>query len=319
MRTLDKHAHAVRQFNRFYTRCIGALGEAHLGTPFSLTEMRVLYELTQRRTTTATDIRDALGLDAGYLSRTLRAFRKRGYITAAPGDDRRRTVLSITPAGRKAFAPLEKRTRQAVHELLDPLSSGERHRVLDAMRVIRSAFGDPDVVAPRTRDNGGAHGAHSVRLRDPRPGDFGWVVQRHGAVYAEEFGYNAQFEALVARVVADFAAHWDPARERCWIAERNGAPVASIFVMAKSKTIAQLRLFLVEPEARGLGIGRRLVDEVIEFARGAGYRKVQLWTQSELIAARAIYKATGFTVIRRERHARFGKPLEAEIWERALD
>jgi DNA-binding MarR family transcriptional regulator/ribosomal protein S18 acetylase RimI-like enzyme len=312
MRPLDQHAHAVRQFNRFYTRCIGALGEAHLGTPFSLTEMRVLYELTQRGTTTATDIRDALDLDAGYLSRTLRAFRKRGYISAAPGSDRRRTVLSITPVGRKAFAPLEKRTRQAIDELLAPLSLSERHRVLAAMRTIRSALGDPTLALPAKRKP-------PFRLRDPRPGDFGWVVQRHGAVYAAEFGYNAQFEALVARVVSDFMASWNPARERCWIAERDGQPVGSIFVVEQTKTIAQLRLLLVEPEARRLGVGRRLVDEVIAFSREAGYRKVRLWTQSELTAARAIYDAAGFTIVGRERHERFGKPLEAEIWELALN
>jgi DNA-binding MarR family transcriptional regulator/ribosomal protein S18 acetylase RimI-like enzyme len=309
MRPIEQRADEVRAFNRFYTARIGALGDAHLGSPFSLSETRVLYELAHRGPTTATEIAAALGLDRGYLSRTLRAFRKKGLLTTKPGTDRRSTILTLSPAGRKAFAPLERGARADVVSMLEPLPEGEQRAVLDAMRTIRAAFGDPDM--PREV------GAPIV-LRAPRPGDLGWIVHRHGALYAREWGYDERFEALVAKVVAGFVENWDPTRERCWIAERDGEILGSIFLVAKSKTIGQLRLLLVEPSARGMGLGRRLVDEVIAFARQVGYTSVQLWTQSELEAARRIYKSAGFEIIGKEGHESFGKKLDAEIWELSL-
>lgn len=307
MRPIEQRAETVRQFNRFYTRRIGALGEAHLGSPFTLTEMRVLYELAHRDHPTATEIGDALGLDLGYLSRTLRVFRKRGLVTMVAGDDRRRRLLTLTPAGRKAFAPLDRGARDEIVTMLDPLSDGEQQRVLDAMRTIRVAFGDETASSPE-----------AFVLRAPRAGDLGWIVHRHGVIYAEEYGYDERFEALVAKVIAGFVEDWKPERDRCWIAERNGQIVGSVFVVEKSKTIAQLRLLLVEPSARGFGLGRSLVQSVIDFARAAGYKKVQLWTQSELIAARKIYKSAGFELVGTEGHESFGKPLKAEVWELAL-
>lgn len=309
MRPIEQRADDIRAFNRFYTARIGALGDAHLGSPFSLSETRVLYELAHRGSTTATEIATALGLDRGYLSRTLRVFKKKGLITTKPGADRRSTILALSAAGRKAFGPLERGARADVVSMLDPLPDDEQRNVLEAMRTIRAAFGDPDVprVAPP-----------AITLRGPRPGDLGWIVHRHGVLYAKEWGYDERFEALVAKVVAGFVENWDASRERCWIAERDGEILGSIFAVAKSRTIAQLRLLLVEPSARGMGLGRRLVDQVIAFARQTGYRSVQLWTQSELEAARRIYKGAGFTIIGKEGHESFGKKLDAEVWELIL-
>jgi DNA-binding MarR family transcriptional regulator/GNAT superfamily N-acetyltransferase len=294
---------SVRDFNRFYTRRIGVLGNSHLGSEFSLTDVRVLYELAHRDKPTASEIGDALGLDRGYLSRTLRAFKKRGLIaTTTSKTDRRRTHLTLTAAGRKAFAPLDRKARALVAELLDPLSSAEQRRVRGAMDTIRAALGDAVPAEPFT-------------LRPHKPGDMGWIIHRHGVLYSQEYGWDARFEALVARVVADFVEKLDVDRERCWIAERRGEIVGSIFVVKKSKTVAKLRLLYVEPSARGLGIGERLVDEVIEFARTAGYRKIILWTQSDLKSARKIYAAKGFRLTGTEGHDLFGSPLTAETWE----
>jgi DNA-binding MarR family transcriptional regulator/GNAT superfamily N-acetyltransferase len=309
MRPIDERADAVRAFNRFYTRRIGALGNAHLGSDFSLSEMRVLYELAHRTAPTASEIGQALGLDRGYLSRTLRSFKKRGLVEAEYGDDRRRRHLTLTEAGRKAFAPLEKGARADVVRMLQPLAEDRQHQVLDAMRTIRSVLGDP-TAAPAAEPG--------FTLRGHRPGDMGLVVHRHGVVYAKEFGYDERFEALVAKVVAGFIENFQPSRERCWIAERDGRFLGCIFVVEKKKSIAQLRLLLVEPEARGMGLGRRLVDEVIQFSRQAGYRRLQLWTQSELTAARNIYRAAGFRIIGTEGHESFGKKLDAEVWELEL-
>jgi DNA-binding MarR family transcriptional regulator/ribosomal protein S18 acetylase RimI-like enzyme len=311
MRQIDQSADAVRAFNRFYTRRIGVLGEQHLGQPFSLTEVRVLYELAHRDHPSASEIGHALGLDSGYLSRTLRAFRKRGLVTAShAGDDRRRTLLALSAAGRRAFAPLDRQARQAVVAMIQPLTADEQQRIVTAMDVIRALLGD-ESAPPESRE--------PFVLREPRAGDLGWIVHRHGVVYAAEYGYDERFEALVAKVVAGFVEAWDPARDRCWIAERRGEIVGSVFVVARSKTIAQLRLLLVEPSARGMGVGRRLVDEVVGFARRAGYKRVQLWTQSELKAARRIYKAAGFRIVGTEGHESFGKKLDAEVWELTLD
>jgi DNA-binding MarR family transcriptional regulator/GNAT superfamily N-acetyltransferase len=308
----DNRAEAVRAFNRFYTRRIGVLGDAHLGSRFSLTEVRVLYELAHRDRPTAAEIADALSLDRGYLSRTLRSFRRRGLLATKPSAaDRRETLLALTAAGRRAFAPLDRAAKDLIGGLLEPLGNAKQERLLAAMRDIQTTLGgEQDDVADTA--------APPFTLRPHRAGDMGWVVQRHGAIYCDQLGWDLRFEALVARVVADFIDNFDPVRERCWIAERNGDPVGSIFVVAKSKTIAKLRLLLVEPSARGLGIGERLVDEVITFARRVGYKKILLWTQSDLTSARRIYDAKGFVLVGEETHTLFGKPLVAETWELKL-
>lgn len=302
---------AVRAFNRFYTRQIGALGERLLDGPFTLTETRVLYELAHREAPTATDIGRDLGLDAGYLSRILRRFAARGLITrAAAPADRRQTLLRLSARGRAAFAPLETRARDEASTMLAPLPPPQRQQVVDAMGTIERLLSTPD---GRPRDES------PYLLRAHQPGDMGWVVHRHGAIYATEWGYNHEFEALVARICAGFLEHFDPTGERCWIAERHGAIVGSVFLVRKSKTVAKLRLLLVEPEARGLGLGRRLVDECVRFARAAGYRRLTLWTQSELGAARRIYQQAGFRLTQEERHDSFGKKnLVAETWDLTL-
>jgi len=304
----SRHAiDAVRGFNRFYTRQIGLLGDHVLESPFSLSEMRVLYELAHRDGPTASDLGKDLGLDAGYLSRMLRRFESKRLITRASSPtDGRQNHLRLTTRGRDAFAPLENRARAEVGSMLGRLSPAERQQVVDAMSTIeRTLRGQPADRAPYV-------------LRPHQPGDMGWVVHRHGAMYAQEWGYNEEFEALVARIVADFLDNFDPKRERCWMAEKDGAIVGSVFVVSKSKTVAKLRLLAVEPSARGLGIGRRLVDECVRFARGAGYRTLTLWTHSQLAAARRLYQDAGFTRTHHERHHSFGKDLVDEIWDLRL-
>ena len=307
MSETDPHTAAVREFNRYYTRRVGALG-GHLGSEFSLTEVRVLYELAHRDAPTASAIAAALDLDRGYLSRLLRSFKKRGLIsTSVSKDDRRRTHLRLTPAGKRAFAPLNKRADADVAEMLDRLSPAQQQRVVGAMTDIRS------LLAP---DEKAAVPAYTIRSH--RPGDMGWITYRHGVLYWKEYGWDERFEAIVARVVADFIDNFDPEREQCWVAERNGEIAGSVFVVAKSKTVAKLRLLLVEPSARGLGIGSRLVDEVIQFSKKVGYKRIELWTHPELVSARKIYKAAGFELIAEETHQLFGKPLRAETWAMKL-
>ena len=295
---------AVRHFNRFYTRKIGVLQESLLDSSLSLTEVRVLYELARRAGATASEIGGELGIDAGYLSRILRRFQQRGWIRRRPAaDDARQRLLSLTRSGRAAFAPLDARSSQQVRRLLDALSPDRRHELLRSMRAIESALEPPAAPTP-------------YLLRTHRPGDIGWVVYRHGALYAEEYGYDERFEALVAQVAAEFVHRFDPRRERCWIAERDGERVGSAFLMTKSKQVARLRLLLVEPAARGLGIGRRLIEECIRFARQSRYRKVTLWTQSELRAARHLYQQAGFRLAAVEPHQSWGRDdLVAETWE----
>lgn len=308
MQPIEQRANAVRDFNRFYTRRIGALGAGHLGSAFSLTDVRVLYELAHRDTPSASELAQTLDLDKGYLSRTLRRFRRLGLVdSTAHEGDRRRKGLRLTRKGIRAFAPLDKKACDEIVGMLAPLPAGEQRRIVDAMCTIRGSL------EPKAREDRPAY-----ILRPHQPGDMGWVVHRHGALYTQEYGWNDRFEALVARIVAEFLEHFDPARERCWIAERNGEIVGSIFVVAKSKTVAKLRLLLVEPSARGLGIGSRLVHEVVEFARRVGYRKIVLWTQRELTPARRIYKAAGFRLVSTEVHEMFGMPLRAETWEMRL-
>lgn len=307
LRTLEQRVAAARRFNRFYTRTIGVLHEGAYDSPFSLTEVRVLYELAHRDQPTATELGRELGLDAGYLSRILRGFEKHGLVvkTRSPADGRQ-SHLALTAQGRRVFAPLNARSHDEVAALLGRLSPVAQTRVIDAMQTIeRLLVARPDAPAP-------------VRLRPPRPGDLGWVVHRHGALYAEEYGYDEDFEALVAEIVARFVQHYDRKRERCWIAERDGEIVGCVFLVKQSATVAKLRLLLVEPTARGAGLGGRLVSECVRFAREAGYRKITLWTQSELAAARRVYRAAGFRLVHKERHSSFGKDLVAETWDLEL-
>jgi len=308
-RELEQRVEAARRFNRFYTRQIGVLHEGAYNSPFSLTEVRVLYELAHREQPTATALGRDLGLDAGYLSRILRGFERRGLVlkTRSPADGRQ-SHLSLTAQGRKVFAPLNARSHDEVAAMLGALSAAAQARVVGAMQTIERLLGDRAESLPPA----------SCVLRPPLPGDLGWVVHRHGAVYAQEYGYNEQFEALVAEIVARFVQRYDAKRERCWIAEQGGEPVGSVFLVERSKTVAQLRLLLVEPMARGSGLGTRLVDECARFARRAGYRKITLWTQSELRAARRLYQAAGFHVVRKERNHSFGKDLVSETWELEL-
>ena len=298
---------AVRRFNRFYTQQIGVLNEDYLQSPFSLTQVRVLYELAHREQTTASELGKELGLDAGYLSRLLRGFAKHGYVDRqrSPADGRQ-TLLRLTEQGRAVFAPLHARSSEQIGTLLGRLTEKEQERLLAAMHTIERLLGSP--AEPRV----------PCVLRTHRSGDMGWVVQRHGELYRQEYGYDEEFEALVASIVAKFIQHLDPRRERCWIAEREGEAVGSIFLVKHAETVGKLRLFLVEPWARGLGIGTRLVEECISFARAAGYRKIRLWTQSELLAARRIYERAGFRLIAEQPHHSFGKDLVAETWELKL-
>jgi DNA-binding MarR family transcriptional regulator/N-acetylglutamate synthase-like GNAT family acetyltransferase len=300
--------HLIRRFNRFYTRQIGVLQEHLLESQFSLTEVRVLYELAHREKVTAKDLCLDLGLDRGYLSRMLQNFETQGWITSTPSpDDRRSLFLNLTAKGRKIFEPLDRRSSDEVAAMLNRLAPNQQEKMLAAIRDIES------VLAPnQARTN-------QYVLRQHRPGDMGWVVQRHGALYWQEYHFDERFEALVAEIVAEFIQHLDPKRERCWIAEKDGINVGSVFLVRKSETLAKLRLLLVEPSARGLGIGRRLVEECVRFAREAGYKKIMLWTQNELTAARKIYQAAGFQLVAEEKHDSWSrKNLVAETWELKL-
>jgi DNA-binding MarR family transcriptional regulator/GNAT superfamily N-acetyltransferase len=302
---------SVRRFNRFYTRAIGVLQEGWLDSPFPLTEARVLYELAHRKKPTATLLRNNLDLDAGYLSRILSSFEKRGLIEKKPSeDDRRQSLLALTEEGHRQFAPLEDHTIQQVGGMIERLSENEQRRLIGAMQTIEK------LLAPAERPESGAKA--SYLLRPHQTGDMGWVVHRQGVLYAQEYGYDERFEALAAEIVAQFIQHYDARRERCWIAERDGDVAGSVFLVAKSKTTAKLRLLYVEPAARGLGIGSRLVGECVRFARQAGYKRIVLWTQSELDAARHIYKQAGFRLARKKRHRSFSKQLVAETWELCL-
>jgi DNA-binding MarR family transcriptional regulator/GNAT superfamily N-acetyltransferase len=301
----ERHVQSVRAFNRFYTQQIGVLRNGLLDSPFSLTEVRVLYELAHRHQPTASEIRKELGLDAGYLSRILRGFEKRRLIKRETSStDTRQALLSLTTDGQKTFAPLNARSNEEVASMLSKLPEQDQKRLVTAMRTIESLLGVR--AEPKT----------PYILRPHHPGDMGWVVHRHGVLYNQEYGYDEGFEALVAQIVSHFVKKLDPKRERCWIAERDSEMVGSIFLVKQSKTIAKLRLLLVEPSARGLGIGARLVDECIRFARQVGYRKMVLWTQSELHAARRIYEKAGFRLVKEEPHKSWGRTdLVAQIWE----
>ena len=304
---IDARVHAVRRFNRFYTRQIGLLQEGLAGSTFPLTEARVLYELAHREHPTATELGKDLGLDPGYLSRILRGFERRGLLERARSEqDGRRSHLTLTVRGRKAFAPLNARSHEDTGRLLRDLTPARQEKVVAAMQTIETVLGGrADTKAP-------------YLLRNHQPGDMGRVIALHGALYAQEYGWDQTFEALVARIAATFIERYDAQRERCWIAEVDGEAVASVFLVKRSKTVAQLRLMIVDPRARGLGIGARLVSECVRFARQAGYRKVTLWTNSVLTAARHIYATAGFRLVRKERHRSFGKALVGETWELRL-
>ena len=304
---LETRIEAVRRFNRFFTRRIGVLREGLLHSPYSLTEARVLFEVAHRDQVTASDLWRELGLDPGYLSRILGRLEQGGLIGKARSEtDGRRRLLSLTPEGKAAFSLLDDRSREEVAELLGELSEGDQRRLLEAMRTIESVL------------DRGFKFSEPFLLRPHEPGDMGWVVHRHGVLYAREYGWDERFEGLVARIVADFIDGYDPARERCWIAEMNGERVGCVFVVKGGDTVAKLRLLLVEPDARGLGLGTRLVEECIRFARRSGYETLTLWTNSVLGAARHIYKERGFELVEEETHRSFGHDLVGESWELAL-
>lgn len=302
---LDRRTEAVRAFNRFYTRRTGVVREGYLQSRFSLTEARVLYELAQTDGLTASQIGAALDLDAGYLSRMLRRFEREGLLTRGASEaDRRQNILALTDSGRTAFAPLDQRSRQEIGAMLSAMPEPAQEAVVGGMQTIARLLSDSPLSGWVTRH--------------PAPGDIGWVIERHGALYAEEYALNHKFEALVAQVAGAFLNEHDTARERGWIAECDGVRVGSVFLMRKTDEIGKLRLLLVEPSARGLGIGKRLVEDCIAFARQAGYRRVTLWTNDILVAARGIYRAAGFHLVTSEPHSDFGPSMVGEEWELEL-
>jgi DNA-binding MarR family transcriptional regulator/GNAT superfamily N-acetyltransferase len=310
---------AIRRFNRFYTQRIGVLvggaGSARDGllhSPFSLTEARVLYELAHRDRPAAVDLCRDLALDPGYSSRILRRLEKLGLVHRVPAaEDRRKNILALTERGRATFADLDARSAEEISRLIAPLSETDRTGVAEALATAESLLG-------ATHRTDRAPRGDSILLRTHRPGDIGWVVERHGALYASEYGWDVRFEGLVAKIAGAFLEKNDPRVERAFIVELDGRRVGSVFLVRRSKRVARLRLLLVEPEARGLGLGKRLVEECIQFARESGYRRIILWTQRNLLAARAIYRATGFRKTGEERHQSFGAKLVAETWELTL-
>jgi DNA-binding MarR family transcriptional regulator/N-acetylglutamate synthase-like GNAT family acetyltransferase len=297
----------VRRFSRFYTQKIGVLQRAYLRSPFTLTQARVLYELAHRERSTASELGRDLGLDAGYLSRILCRFEKKGLLTRKVSqNDGRQQLLSLTRKGEEAFAPLNVRSRAEIATLLGPLQERQQKRLVEAMHEIETLLGAaPEPKAP-------------YMLRPHQPGDIGWITHRHGVLYAQEYGWDETFEALVAEVAAAFIKNFDPKKERCWIAEKDGEIVGSAFLVKKSSTVAKIRLVYVEPKARGLGIGARLTAECERFARQAGYKKITLWTNSILLAARHIYEKAGFRLVASEPHHSFGHDLVGETWEKKL-
>ena len=298
---------AIRRFNSFYTRKIGVLQEGFLGSAYSLAQGRVLYELAHREKPTAAVVGAELDLDAGYVSRILRGFKKDGLIRAERSQaDGRETLLSLTARGRTVIAMLDRRSNEDVSARLRGVSEADQRRLVAAMAEVES------VLAPRAVES------EPYILRPHQPGDMGWVVSRQGLLYAQEYGWDEQYEALAAKIVANFIEKLDARRERCWIAERKGETVGAVFLVRHSQTVAKLRLLHVEASARGLGIGKRLVDECVRFARRVGYKKITLWTQSILFAARHIYKQAGFRCVGKKRHHSFGHDLVAETWELKL-
>jgi DNA-binding MarR family transcriptional regulator/N-acetylglutamate synthase-like GNAT family acetyltransferase len=298
---------AVRRFNRFYTRQIGVLRRNYLDSPYSLGEMRVLYELAHGGARTASDIGRALDLDAGYLSRVLRNFEKRGLIARkTSAEDARQSHLTLTAKGRKVYAPFEKRSQDNVGAMIGKLAADEQARLVAAMETIETLLG------------GKPEAGRSYILRQPTYGDFGWMVSRHAELYAQEYGWGEPFEGLCAQIVADFVNKNDPTCERCWIAESNGENIGCVMLVKDSAGVARLRLLLVDPKARGLGLGQRLVDECVQFARESGYARVTLWTHSVLTAARHVYENAGFTLTSSEPRHTWGQDVVAEFWDLEL-
>jgi DNA-binding MarR family transcriptional regulator/N-acetylglutamate synthase-like GNAT family acetyltransferase len=304
---IQHDAAELRAFNRFYTRQIGVLREGLLDSPLSLTQVRVLYELSARSNVLASGLARELGLDPGYLSRLLAGFRRKRWIATAPasGDKRRRPIM-LTAAGRAAFEPLDRRSQAEAASLVGALDGSNRRRLLDSLRAARRLLGDASLTLG------------PLVLRSPRPGDIGMVTQRHGALYAQEYGWDERFEALVASILGKFIDDFKPQRERCWIAERDGEFLGCVFVVEKDKHTAQLRALLVEPSARGLGLGKQLVAECVRFATQKRYRKMVLWTNSVLDAARHIYQAFGFQMVKQGKLRAFGKNLVEQTWELEL-
>jgi DNA-binding MarR family transcriptional regulator/GNAT superfamily N-acetyltransferase len=303
----DQQVENLRRFNRFYTRQIGVLDEGLLASPYSLTEVRVLYELAHRDQPTATEVGRALGLDGGYLSRILRGFQQRGLVGSTPSTaDGRQNLLRLTDQGREVFAALDCRARDVVGVMLGRLPAPDQRRLAAAMQTVEALLG------------GEAGSCEPYLLRQPQPGDMGWIVHRHGVLYGHEHGFDQRFEALVAEIVAKFVRDFDPARERCWIAERDGEVIGSICLVRESETVARLRLLLVEPKARGLGLGRRLVAECIHFARRTGYEKITLMTDAGLNAARHLYEEAGFRLVAEEPHASWGPDCVIQTFELEL-
>ena len=307
LETFQDRVEAVRHFNRFFTRQIGVLREGLLHSPYSLTESRIIFELAHRRDLTATDVCRELGIDAGYVSRTLARLEQQGLLEKIRSEnDGRQRLLSLTADGEKAFALLDQRSSDEVNEMLRDLNDEDQQRLLKAMSTIESVL------------NSGLKYAEPFVLRTHEPGDMGWVVHRHGVLYAQEYGWDEHFEALVAQIVSDFISNFNAQRERCWIAEMDGEIVGSVFVVQASETVAKLRLLLVEPKARGLGLGTRLITECIRFARRRGYSKLMLWTNDVLVQARRLYEKAGFTLVAQDAHHSFGHDLIGETWELSL-
>jgi DNA-binding MarR family transcriptional regulator/GNAT superfamily N-acetyltransferase len=295
----------VRRFNRLYTQRIGLLQHSYLAGAYSLTHVRVLYELAQRENATASALGATLGIDLGYLSRIVRRFeRDKLVVRTRASSDARQTYLNLSARGRALFEHYQQRAGEETYKLIERMSEGEQQRLVTAMSAIEQLL-EPEVQPAA---------APTYVLRPHRPGDLGYVVHRHGVLYAQEYGWGPKFEALVAEIVASFLRDYDPRYEHCWMAERDTEIVGSVLVTRRSKTVAQLRLLLVEPTARGLGIGQRLVDECVRFARGAGYRQLTLWTNDVLHSARRIYEASGFKLIESKRHADFGVDLTGQTW-----
>jgi len=302
---------AIRAFNRFYTRHIGLLQQGLLESEFSLTEVRLLYEIAHRPNITARVLCSELSLDPGYLSRILAKFQKRGWIhrTTSPVDGRQ-VLLSLTSKGFAGFQPLDERSSQQVKQMLSNVAPDARQQLAGAMGQIEKIL---------SAKSGEREHGEPYLLRMHQPGDMGWVIFRHGVLYSEEYGYDERFEALVAEICAEFIQKFDAKHERCWIAEKNGERIGSVFLVRKSAAVAKLRLLLVEPSARGLGLGKRLVEECVRFARQVGYKKIVLWTQRELKAARGIYQHAGFRLVAEEKHDSWNrKAMVAETWELKL-
>jgi DNA-binding MarR family transcriptional regulator/GNAT superfamily N-acetyltransferase len=306
--TANPRIDSVRRFTRFYTKKIGVLDQRLLRSPFSLSEGRVLYELSHHKDLTAKSVGETLGIDTGYLSRMLADFTRRGLVTRKRSQtDRRERQLSLTSTGRKAFAALDHRSNAQMGEMLAALTVVRQQRLVDAMRTVEELLASPESESSAKRP--------VLILRAHRPGDMGWITHRQAVLYHREYGWNEEYEALIAGIMSRFISNFDPVCEHCWIAEREGEIVGSVFVVRKTAATAQLRLLYVEPSARGLGIGARLVDESVRFARKRNYRKMMLWTNSVLTSARRLYEAKGFHLVKEEQHHSFGMDLTGQNWE----